>query len=551
MLQDKISKVYSRGLQIIISGRIFAAALLVSPVLLEAQESFTEATVPAPLLLRPGLTTITGGVTVAGGSDVFYLAPMADGTVTFRLRYTHRSANIFQGITEHAYLAASVTRGDFYPPDTFLASPPSVVLGTTFYLANGQNTLTAAPLAIDVDQDQAVRVVVSAPSGKVNPAYTIEVEHQPSIDSWDSSGGNDNAATAVRRDANLPDRITGTVHSATDQDWFRFEVPEGRTLFLYANQSSPDLFGYRLRMELLSGAGFVLQSAQGQTGAFAETAGPGGRTYYMKMSATDGRALEWGLEWRIEDLFEPNDTIATARSLGSLAINSRLEARGLTTGIAGVDYFSFVTNLPANTRILVAASDDPFLYSQSNVSLSVTNSSEGVEGVNTLAQGYGFTVISAAPGTTVLIAAGGNATRYRLLIKVESAYDRWHQTATLSEDGFLSSYIPPDADIDGDGLSAALEWAFRGSLFARDALPVSAPSFDGSSWRVTVSLPSGGLAAPVRLRESTDLISWADVPASRTNLGGSTIQPGRIAPAVVTLTRPGQPRNFMRLEVDD
>ena len=513
--------------------------------MLGAQEVYSEATLPAPLQLRPGLTTVTGGATDAGGSDVFYFAPTADGTVTVRLRYTHRAANFLQGITEHAHLAANVTPGDFRPPDSFFGFSPAVALGSTFLLNNGQNTLTAAPLAFDAVDSGAVRVVVSAPSGKVNPAYTLEVEYQPARDAWDSGGGNDSAAAAVPRGADLPAQVGGTLHSATDQDWFRFEVPEGRTLFLYAFQSSPGPPPYRLRTELLSGAGVVLQSATGQTGVFAETAGPGGRTYFLKLSSADGRAAAWVLEWRLEDHLEPNETEATARGLGTLTATSRLEVRGLTRGVLDRDHFSFVTNLPVGTRILVAAPDDPLPPSGGGASLLLSSVEAEV-----LEEGRGFAVISAPPGTTVVFRLLGAPARYRLLIKLESAYDRWHQAATGAQQG-PAAYIPPDADLDGDGLPAALEWALQGSLFARDPWPVSAPAFDGSEWRVTISLPNGGLVAPVRLRESTDLLTWTDVPALRTNLGGSSIPPGRRTPAVVTLTRPGAPRNWVRLEVEE
>ena len=277
---------------------------------------------------------------------------------------------------------------------------------------------------------------------------------------------------------------------------------------------------------------------------FTETAGPGGRTYFMRITATDGHAVEWSLEWRLEDHLEPNETAAAARDLGTLAGTSRLEARGLTRGLVGQDYFSFVTNLPAGTRILIASPDDPSPQSSSRSLIALEDPAITEE-----EGGHDFSVVTAPPGTRVVFRVLGFRARYRLLIKAESDYDRWHQAATLAQQGFVSSYVPPDSDLDGDGLPAALEWALRGSLFVRDAWPVSAPTFDGSGWRVTVPLPPGGPLAPIRLRESTDLATWTDVPAPRTNLGGSTIVPGRLAPAVVTLTRPGAPRNWVRLEV--
>jgi hypothetical protein len=55
----------------------------------------------------------------------------------------------------------------------------------------------------------------------------------------------------------------------------------------------------------------------------------------------------------------------------------------------------------------------------------------------------------------------------------------------------------------------------------------------------------------IQVKESADLLGWSGVAAARTNFGGSVIPVGRTAGAVITLSRPGVPRQFLRFGVDD
>lgn len=509
-----------------------------------AQDTYTENGAPRPLLLKPGTTVITGGVTEAGMADAFYLKATAGGTLTARLRYSHRSPNLLLGVTEQAHLSAEISRGDYNPPDSYFQTSGAASLTSSFFLQNGENTLRAASFPVAEPAD-AMRVLISAPAGKTNPAYTLEVDYHPPADDRETAG-NESAAAAVLLDAAIPGRLSGSIHTAVDEDWFRFAVPEGETLFLYtvSDGVTPP---QRLQTQLLTPAGTVLQSAQAQTATYVETAGAGGREYLLRIRSTDGYAQTWSIFWRLEDRFEPNNSAATATPLGTLQAGGRLEAAGLTTGVAGGDYFTFTSGLPAGTPILIAVPGDPSV--SPGFLPSVFPSAPAGGATTELRGGRGYSVVTTSTGGTVVFSAAGLERRYRVLVKAESAYDRWSQDETLAEN-LVGTYIPPHTDYDGDGVPAALEWALRGSLTAPDA-SVSAPFFDGSSWRINIAMPQSGTITPIRVRESGDLLGWTDVPALRTNFGGSFIPAGRTATAAILLTKPGAARNWVRLEVDE
>jgi uncharacterized protein YdeI (BOF family) len=513
-----------------------------------AQDTYTEANFPTPLVLKPGLTQITGGITAADQQDRFYFRHTVGGNVTVRLRYTHRTGNILSGITELPHLSGSLLEGSYSNGAIIVPSGAPVALSSPFYIQNAQNTISAARSAGDFTSFDGFELTISAPAGKTNPDYTIELEYQPTADAWEGASGNNSLANAAVLDPNIFGDITGNLHGATDSDWFRFDVPAGR--MLRVNISDRGFAGAALtpQFAILNAQGVPLQTAnQSIFAGFMETAGAGGETFYIRINPQDAYAEAWRLLWLLEDDLDPNETLAQARHLGTLASGGRIDHRNLSTASFAADYYTFDTNLPAGTRILIAALPDPQTAQTGGPSLQMVQSGNySIESYSNYLELY-----DNGSGPVSFVINSSTPQRYRLLIKPFTDYDVWQRNVSAFEFGHFLHYLPAESDFDRDGLPAGLEWALRSSPFKAAPGAISAPYFDGSVWKVNVAMPQGGSAAPIVVRESTDLSAWTAPPAGRTNFGGGTIPSGRTSGAVITLSRPGEPRNFLRFGVDD
>jgi hypothetical protein len=512
--------------------------------------SYNEFSFPNALALKPGVTRITGGITASGQTDRFYFLPSAGGTLVTRVTYTHRSGNILAGITEWAHLDATLASGVHAGGDAFL-SFDFTPLSSPFYIQDAANTIRLTQVVDDFEPSSGSRQLsVSAPPGKVNPGYTIELEYTPAPDSFDTAGGNESAATAVLRDPRVPGRVAGNIAGPTDVDWFRFDVPAGKSLrvqFEDLNLASTSTAANAselqpLRSEILNAQGIPLQITNSNYATFQETAGPSGATYYLRVSPQDEYASPWRAAWVLEDSLEPNNSSAAARDLGTLAPGGRLEIPDLT--VLDADYYTFLSTLPAGTPIVAAAipygKADPMGGQRLRATAGATITHEMAN----------YAVFTTGTNGTVTLVVTGGPHRYRLLVKPQSAYDLWQQNLSLEENA-QPPYLAAESDDDGDGLPAALERALGTSPFSAVPNPISAPYFDGSVWRVNVAMPQGGSSADIRVEESIDLSSWTPLDAARGNFGGSVIPAGRSSGAVITLTRAGEARNFLRFGADD
>lgn len=165
---------------------------------IRAQDSYTEASFPQPLLLKPGITQISGGVTTADQADAFHYRTSHPGNVTVRLRYQHRNANFALGISELPHLSGNLDFGYYIPSLPFISSnlAPPATLSSPFYLTNGANAISATVPAV-TEFDATARLRVSAPAGKTHPDYTVEIDYQPVLDPWEAGSGNESAPTAL------------------------------------------------------------------------------------------------------------------------------------------------------------------------------------------------------------------------------------------------------------------------------------------------------------------------------------------------------------------
>lgn len=120
----------------------------------------------------------------------------------------------------------------------------------------------------------------------------------------------------------------------------------------------------------------------------------------------------------------------------------------------------------------------------------------------------------------------------------ESPYARWAVAEGLEN-------TDPQADDNGDGLPNALAWAYGlgGDDDGSHLRPI--PRGDGG---FEIPLPAGGTIAPVRIRRSSDLDDWSDLPAGRISGGENPLPIGKSGKIYIAPS--GDPREFLILEVD-
>lgn len=530
---------------------LLAMMVCVPGILCGQVATFTEATVPDTLVLKPGVTRITGSLTAAGQVDRFYFMNTAGGRLTVRVQYVHRNANVLLGLGEWPHLNAAVN---------WVSRPGSVTGGaetaltSPFYLTNRTNSIQLVTSLETITHFQEImQLAVSAPGGMLHPAYTVELDYVPAADRFEGGAGNNTMATATRVDATVPGEMEGTVGGPSDVEWVRFDVPGDKTLrvwfndlqLLFQTQVFPiGVESQPLVAELMNAQGIALQSATAGSGVFAEEAVPGGQTFYVRIRSQDEYAEGWRLLWVLDDALEPNDTAGAARHVGTLAAGGRLEIRGLT--VMDSDYYTFRSVLPEGVAIVVAAIPDTVPGARFGETMAVMSGSKSVEAFRN------YAILTTYQNGLVTVRVTGGPHGYRLLIKPQSAYDVWQRGVSQGEGGSANpQYLPAWSDHDGDGVPAGLEWALRRSPFVATPSAISQPFLSGGEWKVNVAMPQGGPVALIQVKESVDLLEWNGVAAARTNFGGSVIPAGRTAGAVITLSRPGVPRQFLRFGVDD
>jgi hypothetical protein len=528
---------------------LLAMMMCVPGILCGQVATFNESTFPAAMVLKPGVTRITGSLTAAGQVDRFYFVHTAGGRLTARVQYVHRNANLLIGVTEWPHLNAAFGKVTYYGPDLVIGGAETA-LTSPFYLTNGTNSiqLVTNHEAVSGAPDM-MQLAVSAPGGKLHPAYTVELDYVPAADGFEGGAGNNTLATATRVNVTVPGTMEGTVGGLTDVEWVRFDVPGEKKLRVWFEdfdlmKRMPvyDAVGSQpLVAELMNAQGIALQSATG-SGRFGEEAVAGGQTFYVRIRSQDEYAEGWRMSWVLDDALEPNDQSGEARHVGTLAAGGRLEIGGLT--VLDADFYTFRSVLPAGVAIVVAAIPDSMPSVIGGEQLSVISGSTSAEVFRN------YAILTTTENGLVTVAVSGGPHGYRLLIKPQSAYDVWQKGVSLSEIA-LPSYLPAWSDHDGDGVPAGLEWALRRSPFVATPSAISQPYLSGGEWKVNVAMPQGGPVAMIQVKESADLLEWNGVAAARTNFGGSVIPAGRTAGAVITLSRPGVPRQFLRFGVDD
>lgn len=339
---------------------------------IRAQDSYTEASFPQPLLLKPGITQISGGVTTADQADAFHYRTSHPGSVTVRLRYQHRNANVIMGIRELPHLSGDLDFGYYVPSLPFFSSnlAPPATLSSPFYLTNGANTISATVPTV-TDFDATARLRVSAPAGKTHPDYTVEIDYQPVLDPWEAGSGNESAPTAFVIDATTPGSLTGGTHSATDADWFRFTVPAGRSLQLRITSEVLSVPWEILPHQcvLHNASAIPLQTGNSGHVSFIENSGTSAQTYLLRITSQDSYAQEGQMSWGLQDTLEPNNTPAQASFLGTIQPQGRIEIPDLT--LLDPDHFTVLSELPANTPILIAALPDPMISIQGGARVSI------------------------------------------------------------------------------------------------------------------------------------------------------------------------------------
>ncbi len=212
---------------------LLAMMMCVPGILCGQVATFTESTFPEALWLKPGVTRITGSLTAAGQVDRFYFMNTAGGRLTVRVQYVHRNGNVLLGLSEWPHLNAAVNR---------VSRPGSVTGGaetaltSPFYLTNGTNSIQlVTSLETISSRSDMLQLAVSAPGGKLHPAYTVELDYVPAADGFEGGSGNNTMATATRVDATVPGEMEGTVGGPSDVEWLRFDVPGNRTLRVWFN----------------------------------------------------------------------------------------------------------------------------------------------------------------------------------------------------------------------------------------------------------------------------------------------------------------------------
>jgi hypothetical protein len=456
------------------------------------------------------------------------------------------------GVTEWPHLNAAYSNVQYYGPELVIGGNETA-LTSPFYLTNGTNSIQLVTTQTEVsDAGDMMQLAISAPGGKLHPAYTVELDYVPAADGFEGGAGNNTMVTATKVDVKVPGLIDGTIAGPSDVEWIQFDVPGEKTLRVAFDDRNLmerlplyDAGGSQpLVADLMNAQGIALQTATAESGVFAEQAVAGGQTFYVRIRSQDGYAEGWRLRWVLDDALEPNDTAGAARHLGTLAAGGRLEIGGLT--VMDDDYYTFRSVLPAGVAIVVAAIPDTVPSAFGGESMQVIGGSTSAE------EFRNYVILTTPENGLVTVRVAGGPHGYRLLIKPQSAYDVWQRGVSLNEGGFaLPPYLPAWSDHDGDGVPAGLEWALRRSPFVATPSAISQPYLSGGEWKVNVAMPQGGPVALIQVKESVDLLEWNGVAAARTNFGGSVIPAGRTAGAVITLSRPGVPRQFLRFGVDD
>ena len=533
--------------------RLFLAVTLLGllPAPGQVVDTFTEFTIPVRHSLKPGITRITGGLTQVGQEDIYSFVGSATGTITARIRYTHQTANLLIGRPEYAHLSADLGQGILFGP-SIVPAGTDAQLGSPFYIQDSTNSISgAAPVVIDaapLDETSVNVLTVRAPSGKMNPSYTIELEYAPERDAWDSNGeSNDTALTALTRDP-VAGNLSGTLHGQGDEDWFRFTVPAGRTLRVRVEAIVGGGYGTvplerTVRSTLLNALAAPLQTAEAGTATFSETAGSSARTFLLRLHAVDAYAQSWRILYILDDALEPNNSDTRAHNLGTLLPGTRIQRPALTVTTGDDDYYYFENGLPTGTPVIIAALRESDTLFGPSVQL--------IGGPLTAESFADYLVVTSQQLRNISFRVSDPGSSYRLLIKQGTAYDVWQRAAAGAEYN-PQPYIPASSDIDRDGLPAALEWALRRAPLLAETMPsITAPYLDGGQWHINLVMPQGGTAAPILVRESTSLMTWTALPPERTNTGGSIIPAGRTAGAVFQISRPGAAKNFLRFEVED
>jgi hypothetical protein len=513
-------------------------ALLGNSAQAQIVATYTESSLPPNLVLKPGITRITGGLTTAGETDHFlFQNTFSYGTAAASLKakvsYNHQSGNVIQGVPEHPHLLSTIATGVDAGGGTFEVRD-STTLGSPFYLQNGANSIQGTVI-FDYDLGQ---LSISVPPGKTNPTYTADVELILPADSHEGVSGNNSVTEATVINPAVARSIFGGFHTTVDEDWFRFDVPAGKTLRIRLERySQSDAALYPLSSSLLNDSVVPLQTSTLADTTYVETAAPGGSSYFLHLRSPGGYGLGWIITYSLDDVFEPNNSFNESGFIGSLSENLRIEHPDLNVTAGNDDYYYLEAGTSFTGPVYLIVHPE---VSNAAISLSISG-----PGVSFVRGNYARLVFASFQGMEFRVSGVGN---YRLVVKRESGYDTW-QDALHAFPG--AEYTPSRSDEDGDGVPAALEWALRRSPFLHEPSSISAPYLSGGHWKVNLIMPQGGTAAPIRIRESTDLASWTDLDSARSNTGGAVVPPGRTSGVVVTMTRPGVTENFLRFEVDD
>ncbi len=194
-------------------------------------------------------------------------------------------------------------------------------------------------------------------SGATNANYSLELALPVQSVAADSLEPNDSrlSATDLRQVNGIKELINLTIHSANNDDWFRFETVATSTIShfvgLVLNESQGDI-----DLELLDSSGNVLaRSATSNDWELINLADRPAGVYFARVSGYQGATnprysfTVFAPESNIKtDAYEKNDTLATASDLRT--IEGVRTVDNLSIHAAGdLDWFAFSTNSVATT----------------------------------------------------------------------------------------------------------------------------------------------------------------------------------------------------------
>ena len=510
------------------------------------------------LLLFPG-TSISGGITPSTDDDLYsfelpstqLISSELSESITFKLNYTHSfgplspkshlRAFVFSSIEKEGAASYVVFRGELTTRNLFGGFPNTLSL-----------TLPTSTLLVDETNPGSFAtyhyVQVKSDSGS-NPSYTLSLNANAPKDHFDSAASNDTQATASQLTAKDPSQIifredVVNFHSNDDVDWYQFTPGVSGNYHARIGMEVARGPSTPLDLEVSNGLGQILSSPSPSANpriSFSVFTATAGETYFIKASPGGPGVSYYGLHL---SLITPEEHVPPLTERFS-APAIRLDLSTIASGPLSFGPFSMDSVL---TNYSSSPEHDPILF---------TNVPEGrylatIESENLIPP-------------TVLDSSFINLSTVenRSFFFVNWDEDLFRELYALNDDqlGFYSLSVRPlndfdlwwgrpiERDVEINGLPAEVIYALNldrtdhhGDLFqiASNASLIS----------LNLPLSAEGTNAPVVFQESTDLITWSDIPSENLNQPSATIPADTFGNVSITYPA-GEPRRFVRVALPE